>query len=146
MKKLIYILFACVLMVSCELETSGNKEFDGFWQLRQVDTLETGGTKDMRESNIYWSVQGKLLEVRHVVNEEHEGDGFLFRFQRDGSSLILSSPYRHYRHDPDEPVEDVEILKPYGIFHLEEAFYIETLNDDDMVLNNDVLRLYFRKY
>lgn len=146
MKKLIYILFACVLMVSCELETSGNKEFDGFWQLRQVDTLETGGTKDMHESKIYWAVQGKLLEIRQVGSEEDLGVGIFFRFKRESRQLTLYSPCIDDRHEADQPVEDVEILKPYGIFHLEEAFDIETLNDDDMVLNNDVLRLYFRKY
>jgi hypothetical protein len=40
----------------------------------------------------------------------------------------------------------VEVLKPYGIFDLEEVFTIDELNDHDMVLTNDVLRLHFRKY
>ena len=40
----------------------------------------------------------------------------------------------------------MEILKPFGIFNLEETFDIEELDDKEMVLTNDVLRLHFRRY
>ena len=150
MKKLLYILFACVLMVSCELETSGNDELDGFWQWTAVDTLETEVTKDMRESKIFWAVQGKLLEVRQQIDQERQGDCIFFRFEWKNEwnekTLRLYSPCRDERHAPDEPIEDVELLKPYGIYHLEETFLIEALDYDDMVLSNGVLRLHFRKY
>ena len=46
----------------------------------------------------------------------------------------------------NEPIEDVEVLKPYGIYQLEEVFSIIELNDKSMVLDNGVLRLHFRKY
>ena len=38
MRKIFYILTLGVLFVSCELETSGNDELDGYWQMSQVDT------------------------------------------------------------------------------------------------------------
>ena len=57
MRKIIYILALCTFLVSCELETSGNKELDGYWQMNQVDTLSTGGVADTREALIYWGVQ-----------------------------------------------------------------------------------------
>jgi hypothetical protein len=60
--------------------------------------------------------------------------------------LNLSSPIRHHLYDTDEPIEDVEVLKPYGIYQLEEVFSIIELNDKSMVLDNGVLRLHFRKY
>lgn len=146
MRKLLYILTLGVLLASCELETSGNKELDGYWQMCQIDTLATGGGADTREALVYWGVQGDLLQIRFSENGKYLGEGFLFRFNRVDNSLTLSSPILHHLYETDEPITDVEILKPYGIFELEEYFDIEELNDDRMVLRNDELRLHFRKY
>ena len=64
MKKLLFLVpLAAILCLSCELETSDNGDLDGFWQLKQVDTLQ-GGTKDMRGSGVFWAVQTDLLEAR----------------------------------------------------------------------------------
>lgn len=146
MKKLLYILALSMLMVSCELETSGNDELDGYWQMSQVDTLSTGHVTDTREALIYWGIQGKLLQIRFSENGKFLGEGLLFRFNRVNDDLILSSPVIHHLYETDEPIDDVEILKPYGIFNLEETFYIEKLDDDEMVLLNNSLRLHFRRY
>ena len=146
MRKLLSILTLGILLVSCELETSGNKELDGYWQMSQVDTLATGGVTDTREALIYWGIQGKLLQIRFSENGKYLGEGLLFRFERGAYTLNLSSPILHHLYETDEPIDDVEVLKPYGIYHLEEVFSIETLNDDEMVLFNDELRLHFRRY
>ena len=34
-------------MQSCEIETSHNGDLDGFWHLTGVDTLATGGKRDL---------------------------------------------------------------------------------------------------
>ena len=146
MRNIICLLTLCILFVSCELETSGNKQLDGYWQMSQVDTLATGGITDMRDSLIYWGIQGKLLQIRFSENGKYLGEGLLFRFERGAYTLNLSSPIRHHLYETDEPIDDVEVLKPYGIYDLEEVFSIETLNDDEMVLFNDELRLHFRRY
>ena len=146
MRKIICLLTLCILFVSCELETSGNKQLDGYWQMSQVDTLATGGITDTRDSLIYWGIQGKLLQIRFSENGKYLGEGLLFRFERGAYTLNLSSPIRHHLYETDEPIDDVEILKPYGIYDLEEVFSIEELNDDNMVLFNDELRLHFRRY
>jgi hypothetical protein len=146
MKRIAYILTLCVMLVSCELETSGNKELDGYWQMSQVDTLSTGGVADTREALVYWGVQGKLLQIRFSENGKFLGEGLLFRFNRDNGMLTLSSPILHHLYETDEPISDVELLKPFGIFNLEEVFSIEELNDDVMVLASDTLRLHFRRY
>ncbi len=146
MRKIFYILTLGVLFVSCELETSGNDELDGYWQMSQVDTLSTGGVADTREALVYWGIQGKLLQIRFSENGKYLGEGFMFRFNREDDVLTLSSPILHHLYKTDEPITDVEVLKPYGIFDLEEAFDIEELNDHHMVLTNDVLRLHFRRY
>lgn len=146
MRKIFYILTLGMLFVSCELETSGNDELDGYWQMSQVDTLSTGGVADTREALVYWGIQGKLLQIRFSENGKYLGEGFMFRFNREDDVLTLSSPILHHLYKTDEPITDVEVLKPYGIFDLEEVFAIEELNDHNMVLTNDVLRLHFRRY
>ena len=146
MKKLLSILTLGILMVSCELETSGNKELDGYWQMDQVDTLSTCGVADTREALVFWGIQGKLLQIRFSEGGNFLGEGLFFRFNRDGSYLTLHSPVLHHLYETDEPIEDVEILKPFGIFNLEEVFYLEGLNDDVLVVSNDNLRLHFRRY
>jgi hypothetical protein len=146
MRKIFYILTLGVLFVSCELETSGNDELDGYWQMSQVDTLSTGGVADTREALVYWGIQGKLLQIRFSENGKYLGEGFMFRFNCEDDVLTLSSPILHHLYKTDEPITDVEVLKPYGIFDLEEVFAIEELNDHNMVLTNDVLRLHFRRY
>lgn len=146
MRKLLSILTFCLLVVSCELETSGNKELDGYWQMDQVDTLSTGGVADTREALVFWGVQGKLLQIRYSENGTFLGEGLLFRFNQDDKHLTLFSPVIHHLYETDEPIDDVEILKPFGIFNLEETFDIEELDDKEMVLTNDVLRLHFRRY
>jgi hypothetical protein len=146
MRKILYLLALGLMIVSCELETSGNGKLDGYWQMCQVDTLTTGGVTDTRESLIYWGIQGKLLQIRYSENNVYLGEGLLFRFENDNSLLTLSSPVVHHLYETDEPIDDVELLKPYGIYRLEEKFTIEQLDDKYMILTNDVLRLHFRRY
>lgn len=146
MRKIICVLTLGMLLLSCELETSGNKQLDGYWQMNQVDTLATEGIADTHEALIYWGIQGKLLQIRFSENGKYLGEGLLFRFERAPYTLNLSSPILHHLYETDEPIDDVEILKPYGIYDLEEVFSIEELNDDNMVLSNDELRLHFRRY
>jgi hypothetical protein len=146
MKKIFYLLAFGMMLVSCEIETSGNGKLDGYWQMSQVDTLATGGVADTRESFIYWGVQGKLLQIRYSENDVYLSEGLLFRFEDNDSILTLSSPFVHHLYETDEPIDDVEILKPFGIYRLVEKFAIKELDDNNMVLTNDVLRLHFRRY
>lgn len=146
MRKILYILVLGLMVVSCELETSGNGKLDGYWQMNQVDTLATGGVTDTRDSLIFWGIQGNLLQIRYSENDVYLGEGLLFRFEKKDSLFTLSLPVIHHLYETDEPIDDVEILKPFGIYRLEEKFAIEKLNKNIMVLTNDVLRLHFRKY
>ena len=134
MRKILYLLALGMMIVSCELETSGNGKLDGYWQMSQVDTLTTGGVTDTRESLIYWGIQGKLLQIRYSENNVYLGEGLLFRFENDNSLLTLSSPVVHHLYETDEPIDDVELLKPYGIYRLEEKFTIEQLDDKYMIV------------
>ena len=140
MKKLLFLVpLAAILCLSCELETSDNGDLDGFWQLKQVDTLQ-GGTKDMRGSGVFWAVQTDLLEARIG------GTGVFFRFSNTGDSLFLSDPYVNNRDSSDIKLTDVARLHELGINELEERFRIMALDGSTMVLQSYMLRLHFRKY
>lgn len=143
MKKILYILFACTLLTSCELETSGNGHLDGNWQLRQIDTLSTCGICDMSNSYIYWGVENNLLQIRDI------DDGNLkifFRFSRENNILTIHSPYRVITKDELMPVEDIALLQPLGITDTQDSFTIEKLSSGKLILQNDHYRFHFRKY
>lgn len=147
MKKIIYMLFAMVLMTSCDLETSDNGDLDGFWQLTQLDSLTTSGdvksTQDMRYSGWYWCVQHKLLEIRDYNDASHN---IFFRFEKTSNTLRLYSPISDNRAISDSIVSNPNTLKPLGIQSLDETMTIEQMTSEKMVLNNRVLRFHLRKY
>lgn len=134
---------AAVLLVSCEIQTSSNGNLDGFWQLRSLDTLATGCSTDMRGSGIYWAVQKRLLEVQ---DKKGMNACVFFRFSHTGDSLLLYEPYIDDRMSSDTKVEDVELLRPFGVNSLDEGFHVEMLDGGSMVLRSDKVRLWFRKY
>jgi hypothetical protein len=142
MKKIIIyisVIFFLTSIASCELETSGNGDLDGYWHLVTVDTLSTGGTANLKDSVVYWAVQHKLLQLSGTHGR------FLLRFNHTADTLALSEPYTYDREDGDKPVEDATVLKPFGINSLNARFLIEKLNGSKMILSNDVVRLYFKK-
>lgn len=136
------------MLASCELHTSDNGKLDGFWHLERVDTLATGGQKDLSEQRVFWAIEAKLLNVR---DSDHDSRGFYFRFNQTADSLILTDPYDYGGHDDKEgggdvPVTDVELLAPYGINNLEEHYQKENLTGSRMTLKSKTLRLFFKKF
>lgn len=136
---------AVVLAVfcSCELETSGNGNLDGMWRLVSVDTLATGGSKDMDGTKLYWSFQNNLLQFD---DKNMEYNSILFRFEHKDGTLRLYNPYIYDRDNGDKPVDDVGLLAPFGVNMLEENCEIELLNGSRMTLKTSVLRLCFKKF
>lgn len=147
MKKLVYILFAMIVLAACDFEVSDNGDLDGFWQLRQLDTLATGAVADMRPSGITWGVQHKLLEIR---KNDDIYQCILFRFEKGESTLRIYRPVINLndvdKSLPDSLVTDVKTLEPLGIQQLDETLQIEQFSADEMVLRNDKLRFHLRKY
>lgn len=142
MRELVCIFLACFMLASCELETSGNGDLDGFWQLRSVDSLLNKEPPiDMKSQQVFWAFQVNMLQTTQVGNRIVN-----FRFQRSGDYLILTSPHDNNREDDDPPITDVSLLQPLGINNLEEHFKILELDGSKMTLQSSTLRLYFRKY
>ena len=134
---------ASLVLSACDIETSGNGDLDGYWSLRQIDTLSAGSGTDVSERRIFWSVQHDLLQTDDRTGAHLS---YLFRFQHTGNTLVLSSPYQYGRIEGDDPVNDVEALRPYGINAIPETFTVDRLNGSDMVLRSAMLILHFRRY
>jgi len=152
-------LLASTALSSCSnFETSGNGDFDGYWQLETIDTLATGGTTDMHDSLVFWAVQHHLIELcsRQVEPATYSYKYFsvFYHFRRSGDTLhfiadSLSQP-------KDMPVIDLRSsldpyatigqVRVYGLSRFDETFRILQLDSDEMTLESDVFRMHFRKY
>lgn len=143
-RNIIYILlFLFSVLTACDFEISDNGDLDGYWQLKQQDTLATGGTTDMRNSGYYWSIQVNLLEIKDV---QVHNPNILFRFEHKGNQLRLYNPIANERIVSDSLIANPATLEPYGLQQLDETFTIEQLNGEKMVLTNALYRYHFRKY
>ena len=148
--KTIIATLAIVSLASCEIETSDNGDFDGFWHLERVDTLATGGTCDLSKKRVFWGVQYKLISV---YDTDKEGTfGYYLRFTQTRDKIVTKSPYKNNWHQDsgedggDIPVDDPTQLAPYGINNLEEEFVKEKLNGGQMILRSKTLRLKFKRF
>lgn len=144
-----YLLFSLSAFLvfsftSCELETSGNGDLDGFWHLVQVDTLQTGGVKDTSKDLFFWSFQVNLLQFS---DRSYQIPIFMARFNHDNGQLKVTQPCLYNRDEGNEMVteENVKDISPYGLNALEETFRVEELSGSRMTLSNGTLRLYFKK-
>lgn len=146
-RHLIYIIIGiCLALTSCSLHMSHNGDLDGFWQLRSIENKVQGTAEDMRESQISWSFQGSILEMRNQRMFPLDGWDVIESFRLESGELILFSPYLSKREEGDVPVEDATLLNVYGVYQTEEHFKVLELNDEHMVLESAIVRLSFRKY
>lgn len=147
-KKLLEILFVVVaflsVMSSCTIETSGNGKLDGFWHLVEIDTLQTGGKKDLGNQKLFWGIEAKLLHLQGT------DPAYYLRFSHRNDSLVLYSPYADHGHmdkgGGDIVLTDPRGLHAYGIQNLEEHFKVESLNGTKMILKSSFCRLYLKKF
>lgn len=132
-------------MTSCENVEDSNGSLDGFWHLMRVDTLATNGTSYMEnQQTLFWSVQAQLLETRKIPNQR-----VLFRFECTGDMLHIYEPMGTVDHtdaNADYPITDVRELYDYGVHSLDTRFKRIQHSRSNMILEDDVLRLYFERY
>ncbi len=139
-------VFMALCLGSCDLETSDNGKLDGFWHLERIDTLATGGSLDTSGKKVFWSFQVRLLWL------QGGSSSFYCRFNQNGDSLTISSPYTNEGHEEtlgdggNKPVTDPAVLRDYGIDSLETHYKKEALDGSRMTLRSRRLRLMFRKF
>ena len=140
--RFILIISVISLMTACHMESSDNGHLDGFWHLVRVDTLSTGGTSDLHQDYFFWAFQFQLLSVRNTQKSPEE---YFLRFQRQGDELVLSHPFQYVLQGKDAPVENIDLLRPFGINDQEERFRIVHLSSRRMMLQNHFLVLTMQK-
>ena len=133
-----------LLLGSCTLETSDNGDLDGMWHLTRVDTLATGGQRDMVADRVFWSFQVRMVNVRCLAT----GVNMVSHFTHTDGTLQFQTFYLNNREGGAPEVTDsLAYLFPYvAIQRMDETFRVEKLNSSDMILAGDVLRLTFEKY
>lgn len=150
---------ASCLLSSCEYEMSDNGKLDGYWQLAKVEALnDTAKEKyklsenlqdgnavsgDVRSSRIFWSFQVNLLQIS---DQNFVLPWYLFRFEHQGDSLRIYNPYLLNRDAGDQSLVDPQELTPYYMDRLENSYFIERLDDEQMILRDDALRFFFNRY
>lgn len=154
MKKSIFTLIITLLLVGCKIETLSNGQFDGFWHLEKTTNVNDGQIEDVSNERIYWAVEGKLLQVRHLGNPEGGNKDFLgyyLRFTKTDKELVLFEPYINGWHEDqghnggDTPLKDITLLERYGILNIPEHYKIEKLTGNKMILVSENLKLHFTK-
>lgn len=145
-KKIIIGLFLSILtcgFFSCSLERDKSGDLGGMWHLVAIDTLSSGGSLDLSEKRIFWSIQGVFLQVDDI---DDNIEPIIFHYEHSAETLILSNPLFNDRVKGDPKVTDLELLKPMGISELNEKYFVEVLDGGKMMLKSNTLRLKFRKY
>ena len=132
------IISVISLMTACHMESSDNGHLDGFWHLVRVDTLSIDtlsivGTSDLHQDYFFWAFQFQLLSVRNTQKSPEE---YFLRFQRQGDELVLSHPFQYVLQGKDAPVENIDLLRPFGINDQEERFRIVHLSSRRMTLQS----------
>ena len=135
----IFILFFCACIVSCTLDSSDNGDLDGNWQLMSIDSIGNGKTADMKEYQIFYAVQFKLINVR-AYNYSLSGN-YYFHFEQTKDSLVLKATQGD--NGKEYKIDD---LRKFGLNSENEKFRIITLGSDKMILESSLLKLYFRKF
>lgn len=145
MKGIIYAIILSAMLAACSLHSSDNGKLDGFWSLRQVDTLSSGTSVDYSGERVFWSWQAGLMQTTDM----HTGMIFVYRFSHANDTVAVTEPYLSDRTEGDVKVtEDVMFsdINRHGINSLRDSFFVERLTGDRMVLRDKMLRLHFEKY
>ena len=147
MRMLIFMLTLGLSVVACsDLHTSDNGMLDGFWQMTQVDTLANGHSEDARHRMIFWAVQGRLLEMNDMHDLVHAYPSVIFRFEHKDGQLRVYEPVLDKREISDSLISQVRLVSFYGVYSLDETFRLLRLEPTQMTVENEKLRMHFRKY
>ncbi len=137
-------LSAMMMACSVDFETSDNGHLDGYWHMTAIDTIATGGIRDLSHERLFWAFQSNLLDICNVDNTMYH---YLLRFNRRPDSLLLSEPCFYDRMNPagDVPLSSPDSLRPFGINHLNQGFRILHIGSGTMMLSSDSLIISFKK-
>lgn len=124
-----FLLMSLLLFTACQ-KADDNGELGGFWKLMKVESLAVGSADDYSEKSYFLSVQLDLMEFRALESN-------YARFQHRGDSL-------HVQMLGDDVPNG--LLSVFGFQAAEQSFFVERLNDKQLVLRTLVSKLTFKKF
>lgn len=143
MKRLLSLFIFVASFASCT-KAPINGDLEGLWQLTRIESPDT--TIATRQ---YWAFQLHLVQIGN--------QRFFGRFDHNNGHLriydiVIGESYNPANVDKGNQIEclvadsTLHLLAPYGIYRLDTDFTIECLDDEEMRLRSDDVRLHFRKY
>lgn len=128
---------------SCEIETHSKGNIDGNWHLVEIDTLDTGGINDFRNTRIFWGIQANFVQLK---DNDIVDNPLILRFDLTNDMFLLYEPHINDRENNDPEITDISLLSHYGINELRESFLVEKLSATKLTLKSSKLRLFFEKF
>lgn len=126
----------CMMSLSCMLEADQAKGVRGFWRLSEV-TCKNHLTHveekiKLQGENIFWCFQNRLLLLE---DDDPKTPSVLYRFKCEDGTLNLTDPRFNYREKCDPVINDVQVLKLYGIYDKEPRWKILKQTHEILLLN-----------
>ena len=132
---------AAMAIASCDFVTSDNGDLDGMWQMTFMEDQRTQEVTDARDKLVTWAFQGSLVQMNSVQIEEVTGE-----FSLEDNSLRIWN-LNHFSHATgDTLMTDMPILRNLGIYSQNSSFHVLELSKSTLRLENDSVRISFRKY
>lgn len=130
-----WVLLGLLGMTSCEIDSTNNREIDGYWHLTAMDSISGGYTQDLSKEKLFWAIEGKLFNVSNLY----------LMTELKGDTLRLYKPYTE-TWTADSIRNFVKSYRKYGINSLDERFLIENLSGKHLTVRDSILRIHFERY
>ena len=135
-----FIVLLC--FSTCTLESDSKAAGDLAGMLHCVD-IDTGAASvELKDQTVSWSFQGNLLLLEDKAGNHSR---ILYRFSKNGKTLVLKEPYRYDRENGDELLNTPSLLNFYGIDALSITFTIQQ-SGNTMALVNSNVTLHFKRF
>ena len=125
----------CISACSLESDSKAAGDLAGMWHCVYID--KGAASADLKDQKVYWSFQGDDKTGNH--------SRILFRFSKNGKTLVLKEPYRYDRENGDELLNTPSLLNFYGIDALSITFTIQQ-SGNTMALVNSNVTLHFKRF
>lgn len=138
-------MLSLALLTACD-KLPMNGDLDGQWQL--VSEERDGQTTNLLDTRHYISFQLHTAQFSTLATPRC----FYSRFRHTADTLqfltICTNSLNATAADDNVPVsaDSIRQLHPWGIYELDPAFRVVTLNDHTLVLQSDSSCLRFRKF
>ena len=142
--KNIYNIPICIFMltlclIGCD-KLDENGKLDGNWQMTEWIQNNSGDTLAQKSDLLFYTIKLELIQFRNSKNGQLP---YLAYFTYTGDSLFIGDVFSNTANS-DIPAT-TDDLKSFGVED-NGKFKIQKLTSSEMILQNNINTLYFRKY